>query len=136
MKLFLKLLVPWFWKPRELFQWGTMSLGWLRVLVRVWREQSKPAHVWTWRLWGQGVGISENEQYTAPTSESKLIHKQTRKAGVMLLTDYHREADPPPPPSLCFASRCVYHWIRYCSFLLSLGVQCVSVGQWTLLCPP
>lgn len=31
MKLFLKLLFPGFWKPRELLQWGIMPLAWLRV---------------------------------------------------------------------------------------------------------
>lgn len=73
MKLFLKLLIPWFWKSRELSDWGTIPPAWVTVLVRIQgsRAASTPVEVET----GGGggcVGISENEQHTFPTSESRF----------------------------------------------------------------
>lgn len=63
----------------------------------------------------------------------KLIEEQTRKAGVLLLVEYHREPNTPLCLHLTFRLVFWFHWASYCNLLLSLGFQCISVGQWNLL---
>lgn len=55
-----------------------------------------------------GVGISEDEQYTAPDLR-KLIEEQTRKTEVLLLADCHTEAGPSTFPSLLLPGTCISH---------------------------
>lgn len=55
-----------------------------------------------------GAGISEDEQYTAPDLR-KLIEEQTRKTGVLLLADCHREAGPSTLPSGLLPGMCISH---------------------------
>lgn len=72
MKLFLKLLIPWFWKSREPFytgepcHWPGLELG------SGFTGIEQPAHLWRWRLWG-GRGAAWMSQKMSST------HSQPRK---------------------------------------------------------
>lgn len=121
MKLFLNLPIPWFWKPRDCTL-RAMPLAWLSALVRL-----AGARVASIPIAQKMVSIHSQPQ--------KIDLRATRKAWVLLLVKCQQRTNT--LPSLCFAFRLSYlfHWASHCSLLLSLGVQCISVGQWNIFSP-